>query len=399
MGLVLFDSDLFFECAFFDYSVTEGMFLKRNTRELYVDRKLLFSLVAFVIFGLIMLASAGVVFGQVRFGDEYYFLKRQILYGVVPGVIACFVLSRVDYRNLKKIAVPFFIFSVLCLAVVFIPGIGISAYGATRWIDMGPISFQPSEMMKLALILYLSAWLSSRGRRNVENLHEGFLPFLGILVVVGFLILKQPDAGTFGLMTLVSFAIFFSAGANISHIFTFGFLSIAGFFVMVRSAAYRWDRFMVFLNPELDPQGKGYQINQALLAIGSGGIFGLGLGQSRQKFNYLPEPVTDSIYAIIAEELGLIGSVAVLMFIVFLAYRGYSIASRAPDAFGKLLAIGITSWIFFQAFINIAAITGIIPLTGMTLPFVSYGGTSFVFLLAATGILLNISRYATIKSR
>lgn len=375
------------------------MFFKNKIDKNHVDRKLLITLVILAAFGLMMIASAGVVFGQVRFGDEYYFLKRQILYGVLPGLAACFILSCIDYRKLQKISVPFFIVSIVCLVLVFIPGVGISAYGATRWIDIGPISFQPSEMMKLALVLYLSAWLSSRGQRNVENLHEGFLPFLGILTVVGLLILKQPDAGTFGLMTLVAFAVFFSAGANMAHIFTFGVLGIAGFFVMIRSAAYRWDRFMVFLNPELDPQGKGYQINQALLAIGSGGIVGLGLGQSRQKFNYLPEPVTDSIYAIIAEELGLIGAVAVLILFVFLAYRGYSIASHAPDAFGKLLAVGITSWVFFQAFINIAAITGIIPLTGITLPFVSYGGTSFVFLLAAMGILLNISRHVTMKSR
>jgi cell division protein FtsW len=242
------------------------------------------------------------------------------------------------------------------------------------------------------VILYLAAWLSSRGKKNVGNFYEGFVPFVGVMGLVSFLIYKQPDIGTLGLIAIIALTVFFAAGATVKHIVIFTAVSAAGLYAIIRSATYRWDRFMVFLDPGLDPQGKGYQISQALLAIGSGGLLGLGLGNSRQKFNYLPEPVGDSVFAIIGEELGLIGCFLVIVAFIILAYRGYKIASHAPDEFGRLMAVGITSWIIFQALINISAIVALIPLTGMPLPFISYGGTSLVFSLAAMGILLNIGK-------
>jgi len=363
-----------------------------------IDRTLLATLFALVVFGLMMIASAGIIYSNTRFGDGYYFFKRQLLFGVLPGLLIFFVVQKIDYHFWKKFIVPFFFISLVFLVLVFVPGVGVKIYGANRWIDLGSISFQPSEMMKLSLILYLAMWLESKGRKRVKYFFEGLSPFLVIMGFVGFLIMKQPDIGTLGVIMLTSLAIYFSSGAKVSHIISIilaGFLGVAA---LIKLAPYRMNRFLVFLNPNIDPQGIGYHINQALIAIGSGGIMGIGLGHSRQKFNYLPEPVGDSIFAIIGEELGLIGATVLVALFVILALRGFKIAKEAPDEFGKLIAVGITSWIIFQAFINIGAITGLIPLTGVPLPFVSYGGTSLVFLLAGVGILINISQQTKLKS-
>jgi cell division protein FtsW len=362
------------------------------------DKTLLFSIFALVIFGLIMIASAGVVYSQTRFGDQYYFFKHQLFYGIIPGLIILYFFSRVDYHYWKKVGVLLFLISLVFLILVFIPGVGTKVYGANRWIQLGPLSFQPSEMMKLSMILYLAAWLESRGRVRVRDFFEGFLPFVAIVALVGFLIIKQPDTGTLGIILLTSLAIYFISGAKISHIATFIAVAFGGIITLIKIAPYRMNRILVFLNPSTDIQGIGYQINQALIAIGSGGIFGLGLGHSRQKYNYLPEPVGDSIFAIIGEELGLIGAVGVIILFTVLAFQGYKIARRSPDNFGKLVAGGITSWLIIQAFVNISSISGLIPLTGVPLPFVSYGGTSIIFLMAGMGILLNISKQAKLNS-
>jgi len=272
-----------------------------------------------------------------------------------------------------------------------VPGLGLKFQGASRWIQLGPFSFQPSEMLKLTMILYLAAWLE--GKKELKtDLFEGFIPFLAIIGVISFLVMKQPDMGTLGIIVLVAMCVYFLSGAKTSHIAMMIAGGAAAFLALVKFESYRMSRLLVFLHPELDPRGVGYQINQALLAIGSGGIFGLGLGHSRQKFNYLPEPVGDSIFAIVCEEIGLIGA-AVLIFLFFVfAMRGFKIAKKAPDMFGRLVAVGITSWIIFQTLINISAISGLIPLTGVTLPFVSYGGTSLIFSMIGVGILLNISK-------
>jgi len=361
-----------------------------------VDRVLLTTVVVLLGIGLLMIASAGVLYGRTRFDDAYYFFKQQ-LFGLSVGMIFLFLCSYIDYRVWKRFVTPIFILALILLILVFVPGFGTSVYGASRWIELGPISFQPSEVMKLAMILYLSAWLSGKGKKRTADFIEGFVPFLAILSLVGFLIIKQPDTGTLGLIFLTSLSIFFASGANIRHIFSLFFAGLFALFVLIKMAPYRMQRFLVFMNPEHDPQGFGYQMTQALLAIGSGGFFGLGLGQSRQKFNYLPEPVTDSIFAVLGEEMGFFGaSIIVILFLLF-AWRGLHIASSAPDAFGKLMAVGIVSWVIFQALINMCAISGLIPLTGIPLPFISYGGTSLAVLLAAIGILLNISKHSTLN--
>lgn len=364
--------------------------------ESHFDRTLFFTLLTLLGIGLIMIASAGVVYGRVRFGDDYYFLKQQ-LFGLGVGLLFLYILQKIDYHIWQRFVVPIFIVAIALLVLVFIPGFGTTVYGAARWVELGPLSFQPSEVMKFAIILYLSAWLSSKGRAKASDFFEGLVPFLALLSVVGFLIIKQPDTGTLGLIFLISLAIFFASGASIVHIFSLFAGGLFALFILIKIAPYRMQRFLVFMNPDHDPMGFGYQMTQALLAIGSGGIFGVGLGQSRQKFNYLPEPVTDSIFAVLGEELGMIGATVVVGLFLFLAWRGVRIALRAPDEFGRLLAVGIVSWIVFQAFINISAITGLIPLTGIPLPFISYGGTSLAVLLAAVGILLNISKHSTLK--
>lgn len=355
------------------------------------DRALLYSVFGLIIFGLVMIASAGIGYSLTRFGDEYHFFKRQLLFGVLPGLLIMSIVRNIDYKIWRKLSFPFFVASIIFLIMVFIPGIGSKIYGANRWIQLGFFSFQPAEMLKLSLILYLAAWLESRQER-LKDFYEGLVPFLMIVALVSFLLVKQPDIGTLGITILIAMSIFFVSGARISHILLMGGAGVASLFALIKMESYRMDRFLVFLHPELDPRGIGYQINQALLAIGSGGIFGIGLGHGLQKFNYLPEPVGDSIFAIIGEELGLFGEFILIALFVMLAMRGLRIAKHAPDIFGRLTAVGIVSWIIFQAFINIAAISGLIPLTGVPLPFISYGGTSIVFLLTGIGILLNISK-------
>jgi cell division protein FtsW len=361
------------------------------------DKILMFTVFALLVFGLVMVASAGVVYSQGRFNDQYYFFKRQLLYGILPGIFACYVCQKIDYHYWKKVSVPLFFIALIGLVLVFVPGFGSKLYGASRWLQLGPVSFQPSEMAKLAIIIYLAAWLESRGSHRIRDFFEGFLPFIGIMAIIGFLIIKQPDMGTLGVIIFTMLIMFFSSGSRLSHLFWMAVAGIAGFFVLVKMEPYRLNRLMIFLNPDLDPRGIGYHINQALLAVGSGGILGLGLGHSRQKFYYLPEPVGDSIFAVIGEELGIVGAVFLVSLFLVFALRGFKISKSSLDDFGKLLGIGITSWVVMQAFINISAITAIIPLTGVPLPFISYGGTSIVFLLAGVGILLNISKQAKLE--
>lgn len=362
------------------------------------SRSLFFSVLALVVIGLVTIASAGVFYGETRFGDDYFFLKRQFL-GVGIGLIALFAFQQLDYHVWRRLAFPLFVATVLALIAVLIPGVGDRVYGASRWLSIGPFSFQPSEMAKFSFVLYLAAWFSRKERKLVGDFLEDLVPFLVVLGVVGFLIMKQPDTGTFGLIFLMAVSVYFIAGAKISHLFGLFVSGLAMLALLIKLAPYRLQRFMVFMNPDFDPKGAGYQINQALIAIGSGGLFGLGLGLSRQKFNYLPEPVTDSIFAIFSEEWGFFVSVLLIGLFVFIAWQGLRIARLAPDDFGRYAAAGIVSWVIFQAFINIAAATALIPLTGIPLPFVSYGGTSIVFLMAAMGILIRIGKDSTLKGQ
>ncbi len=363
------------------------------------DKTLLFTVLALLAFGLVMIASAGVIYSQTRFGDGYYFFKHQLFYGVLPGFAVLYFFQKVDYRFWKKFAVPFFLIAIIFLMFVFVPGIGSRVYGASRWIQLGPFSFQPSEMLKLAIIIYLAAWFESKGTQKIKDVFEGLLPFLGIMGLIGFLIIKQPDMGTLFVIILTSFAIFFVSGAQMKHLFAMGTLGTFALWILIKLEPYRFDRISSFLDPGADPKGIGYQISQALLAVGSGGFFGLGLGHSRQKFNYLPEPVGDSIFAVIGEELGLVGGIILIVLFLVFAMRGFRVAKNAPDTFGRLVATGITTWIIMQAFINIGANIALVPFTGIPLPFISYGGTSIIFLMAAVGILLNISKFSDLSDK
>lgn len=355
------------------------------------DYILIICVFALVVFGLVMLSSASSVLSYEQFGHNYYYLKHQLFYGVASGLVLLIVFSKIDYHKLRKFASFLLLATLVLLVLVFIPGLGFEYGGATRWISLGPITMQPTEIAKLTFLIYLATWLEKR-ERGVKDFSVGLLPFMTILGIISLLTILQPDIGTLTIIVLSAICVYFVAGAPLRHLAFLGAVSLGLFWLLVKIAPYRMARLTVFLNPEIDPQGIGYQINQALLAIGSGGLFGLGLGHSIQKHNYLPEVTGDSIFAVIAEELGFIRVLILVSLFLIFALRGFSIAKKAPDLYGRLLACGITSWIAFQAFINIAAMVAILPLTGIPLPFVSYGGTALISALAGVGILINISK-------
>ncbi|NQV13168.1 MAG: putative lipid II flippase FtsW [Parcubacteria group bacterium] len=356
------------------------------------DYWLVITVMVLLVIGLVILSSASAVVSYENFGNNYQYLKHQLFYGVLFGLLAMIITSRVNYRFWKKFAAILLGVTLVLLLAVFIPGIGLEYGGARRWISLGAATMQPTEVVKLTFILYLATWLEKR-QKGIRDWKFGFLPFVTVLGIIGSLIMLQPDLGTMSVIIVSAIAIYFIAGARWRHLAAIGGAGVVLFWILIKAAPYRMARFTVFLNPELDPQGIGYQINQALLAVGSGGLFGRGLGKSIQKYNYLPEATGDSIFAVMAEELGFIRILFLIGAFVFLAIRGFLLAKRAPDLFGKLVAVGIISWIAFQAFINIAAMVALVPLTGIPLPFISYGGTALLFTLAAVGILINISQY------
>lgn len=337
-----------------------------------------------------MLSSAGIVDAQKKFGSSYYYFTHQLLYGALPGLALFFLLSKLDYKIWKKFSLPILLGSIALLILVFIPGVGYGLKGAQRWIHLGLFTFQPSELVKLALVMYLAAWFSSWHERHQQ--WSAMVPFFLILGFIWALLIKQPDVGTLGIITLIAFTMYFFAGAKMTHI---GGLIIAVLLILavaVAVAPYRLNRITAFWDRGSDPRGVSYHINQSLIGIGSGGIFGLGYGQSKQKLSYLPEPVGDSIFSIIGEELGLVGMSVLIGIFVALIFTLISIAQRAPDAFSRLYVLGVAVWIGAQAFMNIGAISGLIPLTGVPLPFISYGGTSLIVLLASLGIVRGIGQ-------
>ncbi|MBU0646421.1 putative lipid II flippase FtsW [Patescibacteria group bacterium] len=365
-----------------------------STRGGKIDFLYLAIVVTIVVFGLLMLSSASAPSGYERFGDSYYFVKHQIIFGLIPGVACLIAFSRISYTFWKKHAWNSLLISIVLLMLVFIPGLSAGIGSAHSWISVGGFfSVQPSEFVKLTFLFYLAAWLEQRGRYGVRDGRTGFLPFLGVLGVIIALLILQPDIGTMSIIAMMSLVVYFVAGAPITYLIGLVGLGIGGFALLIGLAPYRAARFTTFLNPELDPQGIGYHINQALLAIGSGGILGLGFGHSRQKFQYLPEVVGDSIFAVMAEEMGLILCLAFIGLFLALLWRTIAIANAAPDKFGKYVAVGIGAWLVIQAFVNIGSMIAILPMTGVPLPFVSYGGTSLAVSLAAVGVVLNISRH------
>lgn len=320
--------------------------------------------------------------------DPFLYGKRQI-FSAITGIGLMLFAMRIDYRRYKKMTWPLAAVAIISLIAVLIVGRNIS--GATRWIDLKFIRFQPSEIAKLSVIFFLAHYLSELGN-GVKRLIPGVIIPLAYTTLIGFLIMKEPDFGTTISIFVVFFAMLFAAGVRMLHLSGFGVLGVIASAILIKMEPYRLKRLTSFANPNADPHGSGWQILNSLYAIGSGGLFGLGFGRSRQKFFYLPEPHTDYIYAIIGEELGLIGTTTVLALFLFLAWRGFRAAVQARDTYGSLLAVGITSYIVFQAILNIAVVTASLPATGITLPLISYGGTSLWITLVSLGVLLNISK-------
>lgn len=347
-----------------------------------------------VVLGIIAVYSSSFALGLLEFGDANYFVVRQAAFAVVGATIA-WVLMKSDYRQLRGISPLLMLAAIVGLVAVLLPGIGVERNGATRWIAVGgPIPpVQPSEFAKLALVIYVAAWLAGRGE-NIKAFWTGFFPFVLLVGFVAGLIMMEPDMGTTIVIVLTTMTLMFVAGASLTHVAAA--TSIAGVVagMLVLTGDYRADRIFAFVQAEDDPSGKGFHTLQLLIALGSGGWDGLGLGASRQKFFYVPGAHTDGIFAIIGEELGFIGAAAVIVLFAVVMVRGFRVVFRARDEFGSLLAVGIISWIGYQAIINVGGITRTMPLTGIPLPFVSYGGSALIAMLAATGILLSISRYA-----
>lgn len=342
--------------------------------------------------GMTMVYSASAIWAEYKFDDSFFFAKRQMLFAVV-GIIAMFFIMNIEYWTWRNWSKVILIVCFVLLVLVLIPGIGNVRNGSRSWIGIGAFSVQPSEFMKLAMIAFLSKFLSEK-QKQITSFKEGLLPSLGLVFTAFGLIMLQPDFGTGMVMVGTCIVMIFIAGAKIKHFVFLGLLGVAGIVGLIASAPYRMKRITSFMDPWQDPLGSGFQMIQSLYAIGPGGLFGLGLGESRQKFFYLPEPQTDFIFAIIAEELGFIGGSFVLILFSLLLWRGVRVALGAPDLYGSLLATGIIAMIAIQVMINIGVVTGLMPVTGITLPFLSYGGSSLTLMLMAVGVLLNISRYS-----
>ena len=353
---------------------------------------------ALVFFGILILASVSASFSVQKFGTTFYFFSHQLLYGLLPGILLGALAFFLPLQTLKKLAPPLLLFCIFLLALTFAPGVGGEIKGAYRWVFFGPISFQPSEFLKLAFILYTAAWLSSRTEKKWLRSGKGSsntLLFFGIVLgLLSVFLVLQPDISTLGILSLTGLAMYFLASTPFWHTGAMLVLGTGLLFFLIHVAPYRFSRLAVFLNPSLDPLGQGYQIKQALIGIGSGGLTGVGLGLSFQKFGTLPEPISDSIFAIFAEEMGFVGSALLLVVFLAFAWRSFIIAQRAHDSFARLTALGIGSWITLQALVNIGSMTGIFPLAGIPLPFISYGGSALLTELIALGILLNISKQA-----
>lgn len=347
--------------------------------------------VLLIIIGLIVLTSASSVIGLEDRGDSYYFLKQQAIQGLPLGLLLGFLTYKLSLDFLKKNSFYIFLTALILLVLVLIPQFGDDRLGASRWLNIFGFSFQPSELAKFAFVIYLSSWFVKQ-KDKIKSFKETLIPFLIILAVILGLIILEPDMGTMIIFGVIGVAMYFTAGGSLYHIFGLFFMGVAGAWFLIKAAPYRAARLTTFLNPELDPQGIGYHINQALLAIGSGGWLGRGLGRSRQKFLYLPEVYGDSIFAVLAEELGFIATVFILGLFVYFFLRGFEIARQTKDDFARLLVVGIISWWGFQAIVNIGAMVGILPLTGVPLPFFSFGSTALAVNLAAFGLILNISR-------
>lgn len=357
-----------------------------------VDRTLLGIIILLVIIGFFIFTSAslgllareGARFSSVAF--------NQIVFGIIGGSVGLLVMSQIYYRNLRQYAFYIFLFTLFLTLLVFVPGLGFSHGGAQRWIALGGFSFQPSELLKIGFIIYMATWLSGTYKTISSTLH-GTLPFFGIVAGVGFLLLLQPDTDTFLIMAIAATTMFIVAGGRWRDVLIMFVAAVLLISLLALMRPYVKDRIMTFIDPGRDPLGAGYQINQSLIAVGSGGFSGRGFGQSIQKFEYLPEPIGDSIFAVYAEEFGFLGSMLLIGLLSIFTFRGYKIAAHATDLFGMLIVVGFMTLIVTQAFLNIGAMVGLAPLSGLPLPFISHGGTALLATLLMVGIVLNVSKY------
>jgi cell division protein FtsW len=357
--------------------------------------------------GILILASVSASFSLQKTGTTFYFLNHQLLFGLLPGIFLAAAAFFTPLSFIRKWSVLLLIGNIMLLGMVFLPGIGGEAASAHRWIYIGSFSFQPSELLKITFILYMASWLAtknlsfqqnrptaSRSKSTNPSIKETLLPFSIILGVISLFLILQPDVSTLGVIATTGLVMYFLAGTPFWHSLLLIGVGLGSLMALIAIAPYRASRLAVFLDPSLDPLGKGYQVKQALIGIGSGGLTGTGLGLSFQKFGVLPEPISDSIFAVFAEEMGFIGSFLLITLLFAFAWRVLVISRRVPDTFAKLAAAGIGFWLFFQATINIGSMLGILPLTGIPLPFISYGGSALIAELIAMGILLNISKQA-----
>lgn len=350
-----------------------------------------------LLFGLLMLTSASSVTGLSIFGNQFHFIKRQVLFGLIPGLVGAYILFKTPSHIWRDNAALVMGLSLLLLILVLIPGVG-STYekNAQSWINIAGFSFQPAEFVKLGIILFFSGYLLKRGEK-IKQWQEGFIPALVVGIFPIALILLQPDVGTAAIMFCIMVSILYFAGAQLKHLGALLLIGLVALGAMIAAAPYRLQRITTFMHPELDPLGIGYQINQAYLAIGSGGLFGLGLGHSQQKIQYLPEVHADSIFAIVAEETGFIFSAIFLIALYFFIRRLFRLAESTQDEYDRLLLCGIAVLFAVQSFFNIGAIVGLLPLTGVPLPFVSHGGSSLLISVASIGLALQISTRSKLK--
>jgi cell division protein FtsW len=348
-----------------------------------VDKRLLALILTFVFIGLVAVADASAPQALSVYGDKFFLLKQQLVWAGI-GLVVFFVTSNIRYGFWEKVAIPFFLVSCALLLIVLLPNFGFKALGARRWISLGLFSLQPSELIKLSLSMYLA---------KVASKNKSALSYFVPVVIGCGLIMLQPDLGTTLVIALMAFSQIFVSGVNL--LYFAGALTLGGLGTLasIILSPYRKERLLTFFESTRDPLGKSYHIRQILLGLGSGGLFGVGLGASRQKYLFLPEASTDSIFAVIAEELGAVGSLFIIALFTYFVYKGLKIASSAPDKFSQVLAIGIVAWIAGQAFLNMASMVALVPLTGIPLPFISYGGSSLVMVMGACGILLNIGKY------
>lgn len=358
-----------------------------------VDFPLLLIISILTIGGFFIFLSASL--GITARGGERYFsiLTTQILLGLLSGSIAAFIITKLDFKIWRKYSFWLFILSLIAMLLVFIPGIGLTSGGATRWILIGPLSFQPSEILKISYVLYLATWITMVGKKGVQTIRDGLIPFLIISAFVAGTTLLQKDTDTFLIMMTAGTAMFWVAGAKFKHILILFLIALIGLSALVMVRPYIKERLLTFINPGEKSQTSSYQIQQSLIAVGSGGFFGRGFGQSLQKFNFLPEPIGDSVFAVAAEEFGFVGAITIVILFGLFAWRGLRIAGNLPEGFGRLVVVGLVILITAQSFWNIGAMLGVVPLSGLPLLFISHGGTALFFTLCACGILLSISKH------